>query len=97
MIYKSHDHLATLVESQKKETEPAVREFYIYQVTEILSQNFITFVGRIPKPSYPMAKSVSLLQYVFSFVIPSIFANYPAQWRDFWRNRGILGQTSTKG
>lgn len=69
MICKSHGHLATLVESQKKETEPAVPEFYIYKVTEILLQNFIIFVGPTPKPSYPMTKSVSLLQYVFSFVL----------------------------
>ncbi|SJM88913.1 uncharacterized protein ZBIST_5113 [Zygosaccharomyces bailii] len=68
MIYKSHDHQATFVESQKKETEPAVREFYIYQVTEILSQDFIIFVGRTSKPSYPMAKSVSLLHLMERFL-----------------------------
>lgn len=91
IIYTFYGHIATAAEAEKKGIEAAGGSAEIFQVTETQSPEVVKALGGVEKPDYLIATNATLEEYdCFLFGIPSLYGNFPAQWKAFWDATGGL-------
>jgi len=92
IIYSMYGHIAKLAESVKAGVEAAGGTTTIFQIPETLPEEVLAKMHAPPKPAYPVFSDVSKLTEfdAFLFGIPTRYGNFPAQWKVFWDQTGVL-------